>query len=142
MPPVLIRDDPAALAHLLWMRMQARDRFIVGIDGAGGPAQAELAAAIGREVGAPCVHLGDLTVNAASEELETLTEDFVTVIVEGTCLLEAADRLGLAVDCLVLVERAYPNSLGMPGSSGAATRYARGWRPCERADVIYQCGAR
>lgn len=122
--------------------MQARDRFIVGIDGAGGPAQAELAAAIGREVGAPCVHLGDLTLDAASEKLETLTEDFVTVIVEGTCLMEAADRLGLAVDCLVFVEQARPDDPGIPGPGGAATWHARSRRPCERADVIYQCGAR
>lgn len=130
-----IRDDPAALAALLWRVKECRDRFVVGVDGGGGAGQTSVADAVGPEIGAPCVHLDDFAwPGAAAAVLEPLLERFITVIVESACLLDATDRLGLAVDYLVLVEGADGADATPPPE---VARYLGARRPRERADVLY-----
>src|SRR5437879_5862476 len=107
-------ESIADLARAISPKIEGRLRPTIGIDGADGSGKTYLAHEIGATLNLPVVSLDDFVEKERgnyakyirySDLRAIVAQAHEGVIVEGICLLDVLNRLGLSADCLVYVKR-------------------------------------
>jgi hypothetical protein len=100
-------------AEALIAALRAHKPCRIGIDGIDGVGKSEISAIVASELGIPVIGLDDYVEKNRGgyvpyidyAAVTTLVADSPSFIIEGVCLLEVLERLGVRLDCLIYIKR-------------------------------------